>query len=85
VAVAVLALSYWMYLCLLKHVPLSVAGPAGASTYLFTTALAHLVLGEPIPALRWTGAGLVAVGVTMVLLSNQPIRLEAALETGPSE
>jgi drug/metabolite transporter (DMT)-like permease len=79
-AVAVLALSYWMYLRLLRHLPLSVAGPAGASTYLFTTALAQWALHEAIPPLRWTGAVLVAVGVMMVLLSNQPHRRPAAAD-----
>ena len=55
-----------IWLVVLSRMELSFAYPLVATTYVFTPLLAHLLLGEPIPALRWLGIGLILVGVVFV-------------------
>lgn len=55
-----------IWLVVLSRMELSFAYPLVATTYVFTPLLAHLLLGEPIPALRWLGIGLILVGVFFV-------------------
>ncbi len=55
-----------IWLVVLSRMELSFAYPLVATTYVFTPLLAHLLLGEPIPAMRWLGIGLILVGVFFV-------------------
>lgn len=67
---AVMTLSYGAYLVLLREVPLSVAVPAGAATYLTVAIISRVVLNENVPAMRWIGAAVVTLGVSLVLVSD---------------
>ena len=55
-----------VWLTVLSRVPLSVAYPLLAMTYVFTPLLAWMVLGESVPALRWVGIGTICLGIIVV-------------------
>lgn len=67
-AVGFMAVSFFAFMKLLSIADLSFAVPASAGTVVLETALAKLVLKEHVGILRWTGAGLVACGVTLLAL-----------------
>jgi uncharacterized membrane protein len=75
---ALLACSFGTFALLLRLVPLSVLAPAGAGSYLLVTLLSRFVLKEKVPPLRWAGTALVATGILLVMLSNQPQSLLAS-------
>lgn len=64
--IAVMGLAFLAQMWLLSIADLSFAIPATASGYFLETVLARVVLGEHVTALRWAGAALVAVGVTLL-------------------
>jgi multidrug transporter EmrE-like cation transporter len=47
-------------------VPLSLAYPVLAGTYVLTPILSWLVLGETIPSMRWIGLATICAGVLIV-------------------
>ena len=55
-----------IWLVVLSRLDLSFAYPLVATTYVFTPLLAHLILREPIPSLRWLGIVLILAGVYIV-------------------
>lgn len=55
-----------IWLVVLSRMDLSFAYPLVATTYVFTPLLAHLLLNEPIPTLRWLGIAFILVGVFIV-------------------
>lgn len=55
-----------IWLVVLSRLDLSFAYPLVATTYVFTPLLAHLLLKEPIPAMRWVGIALILIGVYIV-------------------
>lgn len=61
--------SAMFWLVVLSRVPLSVAYPFVGMSYLFVVAFSRLILHEQIPALRWAGVVVVAVGIALVGLS----------------
>jgi len=73
----VLSLGYAVYLGLLKEVPLSVVVPSGAASYLLIAAMSRWALNETVPTLRWIGAIVVSIGVSIVLLSDSQLRKSA--------
>lgn len=57
------------WLVVLSHVPLSVAYPVVGLSYILIVALARFVLHETVPALRWAGVLVVALGIGIIGLS----------------
>ena len=74
---AILATGYFVYVGLMRELPLSVVMPAGALNYLIIAALSRLVLRDRVTPLRWFGTLLVSVGVLVIMLSCP--------EAGPAE
>ena len=83
---AIMTLGYAVYLALLKQVPLSVLVPAGAGSYLMIAAVSRLVLHEAVSPMRWFGALVVTLGVTIVMFSDwQSQRCHAAPPAPPAK
>jgi multidrug transporter EmrE-like cation transporter len=57
------------WLVVLSRVPLSVAYPFVGISYVVIVLMSRLVLNEAVPALRWVGVLVVAVGLTIIGLS----------------
>ncbi len=66
VAILCMAISFFVFMRLLKIADMSFVVPASAASFVVETILARLVLGEHIDHWRWAGAGLVACGVALV-------------------
>ena len=65
----VLALA--MYLILLSRVQLNVATSIAALNFVAVLLASRLVLGEPIPALRYVGFGCILLGLYVVTLTQR--------------
>lgn len=65
-SVLAMAASFFSFMALVSIADLSFAVPATASSIIFETILARLVLRETVDWKRWTGAGLVAFGVALL-------------------
>jgi len=61
-----------LYIVLLRDLPLNVAQSFLAAQFVAIILASHLVLGEPIDALRWTGIALIAAGIAVVGFSRGP-------------
>lgn len=70
VGTALLMVGFGTYAMLLHYLPLSVMAPAGGASYLLVTIFSRIFLREPVPSLRWTGTGVLAMGVLMVVISK---------------
>lgn len=64
--VMVMIVAFFTQMALLSISDVSFAIPATASSYMIETILAKVLLGEQISGLRWTGAALVAAGVSLL-------------------
>jgi drug/metabolite transporter (DMT)-like permease len=58
-----------VWLAVLSRVPLSLAYPVLALSYVFTPLLAWMILGENLTSLRWLGVGTIFLGVLLVARS----------------
>jgi len=67
----VFGISALAWLATLSKVPLSVAYPFNALGLLAIIGMSALILNEKITPLGWVGAGLVAGGLVLVVLSQQ--------------
>jgi uncharacterized membrane protein len=65
-SVLAMAASFFGFMALVSVADLSFAVPATASSLIFETVLARLVLKEAVGWQRWTGVGLVACGVALL-------------------
>ncbi len=54
------------WLVVLSRVPLSVAYPLVGVSYILVVLMAKLVLHESVPALRWIGVVIVALGIAVI-------------------
>jgi drug/metabolite transporter (DMT)-like permease len=54
------------WLAVLSRVPLSLAHPTLALSFVLTPMLAWLVLGESVPGLRWLGIATICAGIVVV-------------------
>ncbi|MGE5644467.1 MAG: EamA family transporter [Acidobacteriota bacterium] len=63
-----MAVAFFALLALLSVADLSFAVPATAVSYMLETLLAKVLLNERVDWRRWTGAALVASGVTLLAL-----------------
>jgi drug/metabolite transporter (DMT)-like permease len=62
-------ISSLFWLVVLSRVPLSVAYPFVGISYIFVVGFARFVLHEHIPASRWVGVAVVALGIAIIGLS----------------
>jgi multidrug transporter EmrE-like cation transporter len=62
-------ISALFWLVVLSRVRLSVAYPLVGISYIIIVALARYVLHEPVPALRWVGVVIIAIGIIVIGLS----------------
>src|SRR3954451_13069483 len=69
---AILATGYFIYVGLMRWLPLSVLMPASAGNYLIVAALSRWVLKDRVTPLRWLGTGLVSLGVLLIMSSCPP-------------
>jgi len=60
------ALGAFFWLMVLSKLDLSLAYPMLALTYILIPLMAHLLLGEQVPPLRWVGIGIIFAGVVVV-------------------
>ncbi len=65
-SVAAMAVSFFSFLALVSVADLSFAVPATASSLVFETILARLVLRESVDWKRWAGVAFVACGVALL-------------------
>lgn len=68
------AVALLMYLVLLSRVPLNVATSIAAINFIAVLLSSRLILGEPIPALRYLGFACILIGVYIVSLTQQGSR-----------
>ena len=61
-----MAVSFFTFIRLVSIAPLSFAVPVSAATFIPETILARSFLGERVDWRRWTGAGLIAMGVVLI-------------------
>ena len=66
VGVALQAGFFFMYLTLLSRAEVSKILPMTAFDYIVVALLAQLFLAEPVTLARWTGIGLIVLGVFLV-------------------
>ena len=59
-------LSALVWLVVLSRTSLSFAYPFAALTYVLILLFDHFILEEQVPALRWAGVALIAVGIFLV-------------------
>ena len=60
------AISTVVYFYVLSRVHLSWAYSLGGISYVFAVLLAHFILLENIPALRWAGVFVITIGVLLI-------------------
>jgi multidrug transporter EmrE-like cation transporter len=58
-----------LYMVALRRIPLSVALPATAISYIAAALIGHYVFGETLGGLHLAGIGLIAAGVVMLALA----------------
>jgi len=63
---ALFAISAVFWLVVLSRVPLSIAYPLVGVSYILVVLIAKLVLHESVPALRWVGVVVVALGIAVI-------------------
>jgi undecaprenyl phosphate-alpha-L-ara4N flippase subunit ArnE len=75
--IGMFAVAAIIYSWLLHHLPLNVAQAFASVQFIAVIAAAAVVLGEPIPSLRWVGIMLIAAGILLVALtySDRPLTL----------
>jgi multidrug transporter EmrE-like cation transporter len=69
IGLAVFGLSSVFWLVVLSRVALSVAYPLVGLSYIVVVAMGRFVFHEDVPALRWVGVSVIAVGIAMIGLS----------------
>ena len=67
-SVALLAVSFFAFLRVLRDTPISFVAPVTASAYVLDGLLARYVLKEHVSKRRWLGIGFVFVGVVLISL-----------------
>ena len=66
IAAGVYAIGFLIWLVVLSRIPLSVAYPTLATTYIFIPMASALLLGETINSRQWVGMVFIVVGVILV-------------------
>ena len=55
-----------LYIVALRRIPMSVALPCTAASYIAATAIGHYAFAEPLGPLRITAVGVICVGVVLL-------------------
>jgi len=71
---AAYAIALGMYLILLTRLPLNVATSIAALNFVAVLLASRIVLGEPIPPLRYVGFGCILLGIYVVSLTQRAAR-----------
>lgn len=58
-----------VWIVVVSRAPLSFAYPFAGLTYVIITLFSRYILDERVPGLRWTGVGLIVVGIILVALT----------------
>lgn len=58
--------SAMLYIVALRRIPMSVALPCTAASYIFAAMIGHYVFAEPIGAMQLGAIGFISVGVVML-------------------
>jgi multidrug transporter EmrE-like cation transporter len=66
-----LSAAFW--LVVLSRVDLSLAYPLVGFSYVVVVGLSRFLLNEHVPALRWMGVALIAVGIALVGISSRTV------------
>ncbi len=69
IGLAIFGLSAAFWLVVLSRVALSAAYPLVGLSYIVVVAIARFFLHEHVPALRWLGVSVIAVGIALIGLS----------------
>jgi drug/metabolite transporter (DMT)-like permease len=69
--IAVHTLNFFVWIVILYKVDLSIAMPAGSTSYIFIPLAAAVFLHERISILRWAGIMLIVLGIDFVSLSKK--------------
>jgi len=64
--ISLLLLFFVSYLIVLSRADYSYVLPVTATGYVLAPLLAHLLLGEAVPGMRWVGAAFICLGVAVV-------------------
>lgn len=70
IACALYGASFLCYLVVLRELPISIAYPLTSMNYIWAALLARRYLGERVDAWRWTGIGLIIMGITLITLGH---------------
>jgi drug/metabolite transporter (DMT)-like permease len=70
--IIVQALNFFIWIVILYKVDLSIAMPAGSTSYIFIPLAASVFLHEHVSLLRWAGIVLIALGIHFVSQSKKP-------------
>jgi drug/metabolite transporter (DMT)-like permease len=63
-------LNFFVWIVILYKIDLSIAMPAGSTSYIFIPVAAAAFLGEHVSALRWAGILLIVLGIHFVSRSS---------------
>jgi drug/metabolite transporter (DMT)-like permease len=66
------ALNFFVWIVILYKIDLSIAMPAGSTSYIFIPLAAAVFLHERVSLLRWAGICLIVVGIHFVSRSKRP-------------
>jgi drug/metabolite transporter (DMT)-like permease len=70
--IAIHILNFFVWIVILYKIDLSIAMPAGSTSYIFIPIVAAIFLGEHVGALRWAGIALIILGIHFVAQSKKP-------------
>ena len=70
--IIVQVLNFFIWIVILYKVDLSIAMPAGSTSYIFIPVAASIFLHERVSLLRWAGIFLIALGIHFVSKSKKP-------------
>ncbi len=80
--IIVQALNFFIWIVILYKIDLSIAMPAGSTSYIFIPIVAALFLHEHVSLLRWAGIIMIALGIHFVSQSKKPVCASGAREAG---
>jgi drug/metabolite transporter (DMT)-like permease len=66
ISTCAMAVSFFSFMKLVSIAPMSFAVPMSAATFIPETVLARVVLKEQVDWRRWTGIGLILIGVVFI-------------------
>lgn len=76
--IAVQALNFFIWIVILYKIDLSIAMPAGSTSYIFIPIAAAVFLHENVSFLRWAGIILIVLGIHFVSQSRKAVPSEAS-------